>query len=157
MTMRMFEMGSPILFYSRNDEWFELSNFYPQGFEEDGAYWPSIEHYFQAQKFAGPEMAEYRERIRQCGSPKHAKDLGRTTKYAIRRDWDSVRDEIMLYALRRKFAHPKLRAVLLATENRELHENSPFDAYWGVGRDGGGVSRLGQLLMQVREEIRENE
>ena len=147
-------MAKPILFYSKTDDWFELSNFYPQGFEEDGAYWPTVEHYFQAQKFAGDELAEYRERIRTSGSPKHAKSLGRTQKYAIRRDWDGVRDEVMLYALRQKFRHPKLREVLLSTKKRELIENSPFDAYWGIGKHGSGKNRLGKLLMQVREEFR---
>ena len=150
----MSTLAKPIYFYSKSNDWFELSNFYPQGFEEDGLYWSTVEHYFQAQKFAGPDHAEYRERIRTSGSPQHAKSLGRTTKLAIRRDWDEVRDSIMLHALRKKFAHPKLRDVLLATKNRELIENSPFDTYWGIGKSGNGKNRLGVLLEQVRTELR---
>ena len=146
-------MAKPIYFYSKTNEWFELSNFYPQGFEEDGLYWPTVEHYFQAQKFAGQDYADYRERIRTSVSPQHAKTLGRTQKVPIRADWDEVRDSVMLYALRRKFAQPKLKEVLLATKNRELIENSPFDTYWGIGRSGAGKNRLGVLLMQVRSEL----
>ena len=149
-------MAKAILFFTVNDQWFEFSNFYPQGFEEEGRYWPTVEHYFQAQKFAGPNYAEYRERIRTSGSPQHAKTLGRTQKHAIRRDWDAVRDSVMFHAIRRKFAHPKLREVLLSTKNRELIENSPFDTYWGIGKFGQGKNKLGKLLVELRAEIREN-
>ena len=147
-------MAKPIYLNSKTDDWFELSNFYPQRFKQDGVYWSSVEHYFQAQKFIGSDLTEYRERIRAAGSPGHAKSLGRTQKHPIRRDWDDIREEIMLHALRQKFAHPKLREVLLATKNRELVENSPFDTYWGIGRNGNGQNRLGVLLMQVRCEIK---
>ena len=146
-------MAEAIYFYSKTKDWFELSNFYPQGFEEDGQYWPTVEHYFQAQKFVGQDDADYRERIRTSGSPQHAKTLGRTQNIPIRADWDEVRDSIMLHALRRKFTHPILKDVLLATNNRELIENSPSDTYWGIGRSGVGKNRLGVLLMQVRSEL----
>lgn len=59
----------------------------------------------------------------------------------------------MLHGLRRKFTHPKLARVLLATGERPLAENSPTDAYWGVGPTGDGRNRLGVLLMQVRGEL----
>lgn len=69
-------MSKPIYFFSKNDPYFELSNFYPQGFENEKGYWPTIEHYFQAAKFSGEEHLDYRERIRTCGSSKNAKTLG---------------------------------------------------------------------------------
>jgi hypothetical protein len=147
-------MSKPIYFFSRSDEWFELSNFYPQGFEDDdGTYWPTVEHYFQAMKFTGPENEAYREMIRQSHSPKQAKQLGQSRKNPIRPDWEQVKDEVMLDALRRKFTNPKMREVLLQTKRRPLFENSPYDKYWGIGRDHNGKNRLGQLLMQVRSEI----
>ena len=135
------------------DSYFELSNFYPHGVEEDGVYWPSVEHYFQAQKF---EDSEYREKIRTCGSPKNAKTLGQSRKYKLRDDWEEVKEDIMLNALRKKFGHPKMREILLGTKRRALIENSPHDKYWGIGRDGKGKNRLGQLLMQVRSEIKDD-
>ena len=147
-------MSRPIYFFDKSEDWFELSNFYPAGFTEDGVHWPTVEHYFHAQKFSGDDMAEYRSRIRNSGSPQQAKALGRTQKHAIRADWDRVRDEVMLHALRRKFEDSKVREVLLATIKRDLIENSPYDRYWGAGRDGRGKNRLGKLLMQVREELR---
>jgi len=143
-----------LLFYSKSDDWYELSNVYPQGFEEEGLYWPSVEHYFQAMKFPGEDNAAYREQIRTAPTTGIAKDLGRTTARAIRADWDSVRDSVMRHALRMKFAHPKLRRVLLSTGASQLAENSPSDYYWGIGKTGQGSNRLGQLLMEVREELR---
>jgi N-glycosidase YbiA len=118
-----------IRFFTKNDEYFELSNFYPQGFEEDGVYWPSVEHYFQAMKFNGPDCAALRDQIRQARSPKQAKALGRSRHYPLRPDWERVKDGIMLHALRRKFAHTKLKAVLLSTGSCRLEENSPYDRY----------------------------
>ncbi len=143
----------PIRFFTKNDEYYELSNFYPQGFEEDGVYWPTVEHYFHAMKFVGKENAGHRERIRKAHSPMQAKTLGHSRKHTLRRDWESAKDGIMLHALRRKFEHPKLREVLLGTGKRKLEEDSPYDRYWGVGRDGRGKNRLGVLLMQVRKEL----
>ena len=142
-------MDEPIYFYSKTDHFFELSNFYPQGFEEDGVYWPTVEHYFQAMKF---KDQDYREKIRAASSPKQAKDLGRTRDLPIQRDWDSIRDGVMKHALRRKFAHPDLRQLLLSTGDRELIEKSPYDRYWGCGADGTGENKLGTLLMEVRDE-----
>jgi NADAR domain len=83
---------SPIRFYSRTIAFREFSNFAPFGFEEDGAYWPTVEHYFRAQKFPSAESAAYREKIRMAKSPKEAKALGQTRRIAIRPDWEEVRD-----------------------------------------------------------------
>jgi hypothetical protein len=121
-------MSQPIYFFTRTEEWFELSNFYPYGFEEDGKYWPTVEHYFQVMKF---EDEAYREKIRKTPAPERAKQLGRSRKVPIRRNWDNIRDDVMLHALRKKFAHPDMRKVLLQTGQRELIENSPYDSYWG--------------------------
>jgi predicted NAD-dependent protein-ADP-ribosyltransferase YbiA (DUF1768 family) len=53
-----------------------LSNFAPFGFEEDGACWPTVEHYFRAEKFPGAESAAYREKIRMAKRAKEAKASG---------------------------------------------------------------------------------
>jgi N-glycosidase YbiA len=147
-------VSDAIHFYSKRVAYSELSNFAPFGFEDEGLHWPTVEHYFQAQKFPGAENAAYREKIRRAQSPKDAKVLGRTRKIAIRPDWEDVKDSIMLAALRKKFAAEDLRQLLLDTRDRELVEASPSDSYWGCGRSGKGKNRLGQLLMQVRAELR---
>lgn len=144
-------MANPIYFFRKDQPYSELSNFAPFGFEEGGVRWPSVEHYFQAQKFRNPE---YQERIRLAHSPMEAKALGQTRHVSIRDDWESVKESIMEHALRLKFRDQKLKSLLLATKNRPLIEDSPYDRYWGAGRDRKGKNRLGVLLMEIRSEIR---
>jgi ribA/ribD-fused uncharacterized protein len=144
-------MANPICFFRKGQPFSDLSNFAPSGFEADGLRWPTVEHYFQAQKF---EDVAYRERIRSAPSPKDAKTLGRARMLPLRSDWESVKEAVMKKALRLKFQNPRLRSLLLSTGNRMLLEDSPYDRYWGGGRDGKGKNRLGVLLMEVRDEIR---
>ena len=129
-------MEQPIYFFTKTDPYFELSNFYPQGFEEDGKYWPSVEHYFQAQKFTNEE---YKEKIRNTPDPKTAANLGRSRKIKLRDDWEHVKDDVMRKAVRTKFqSHPELRELLMSTHNEKIIENAPGDYYWGCGKDGTG-------------------
>jgi ribA/ribD-fused uncharacterized protein len=128
-------MDGPIIeaiyFYSKTSGYYELSNFSPHGFQLDGVYWPTVEHYFQAQKL--PAQPSYQQRIRRARSPKGAKALGRSRKVPLRPDWDNVKDDLMRQALRAKlFAHPELAALLLETGERVLIENAPSDYYWGL-------------------------
>jgi len=147
-------MAKPIYFFEENEEYYQLSNFAPYGFAEDGKYWSTVEHYFQAMKFVGDEHEEYREQIRTSQTPTQAKAFGQSRNYPLRKDWADVKEEVMLRALRLKFANPEVKEILLKTKDRELIENSPFDKYWGNGRNNKGKNRLGVLLMKVREELK---
>lgn len=147
------ESREPIYFYSKTAAYYELSNFSTHGFWLDGAYWPTVEHYFQAQKF--PSESAYQEKVRQARSPRDAKKLGRSRTVVLRPDWEEVKEEVMRRALRAKFAaHPELTAMLLATGERELIENAPTDDYWGCGKTGTGKNRLGVLLMELRASLK---
>jgi N-glycosidase YbiA len=141
-----------IYFYTPRDKYGCFSNFSPHGIELDGRYWPTVEHYFQAQKFTDKVQ---RERIASARTPKDAKTLGWDRKLAVRPGWDQIKDDVMLRAVRKKFAtHERIRAILLATGDEALVENAPSDSYWGCGADGSGKNRLGEILMQVRAELR---
>src|SRR4028118_1578205 len=141
-----------IYFYSNRDQYGCFSNFSPHGFELEGAYWPTSEHYFQAQKFAGTPHAE---EIRQVKTPKDVAKMGRERKRPLRRDWEDVKDEIMRKAVLKKFeSHAGIREILLATGDEEIIENSPIDYYWGCGADGSGKNMLGKILVEVREILR---
>ena len=60
----------------------------------------------------------------------------------------------MLTALRAKFSqHPQLASLLLSTGGARLVEHTTNDRYWADGGDGTGRNRLGELLMQVRQEL----
>ena len=129
-----------------------FSNFSRHGFELDGKWWPTSEHYFQAQKFAG---TEHEEAVRRASSPKRAAALGRDRSRPLRRDWEQVKDDVMRRAVQRKFeTHPDLQAILLATGDEMIVENAPRDYYWGCGADGTGKNRLGEILVEVRETLR---
>jgi conserved hypothetical protein, ribA/ribD-fused len=143
-------MSDPIYFYTKTMPYWGLSNFSPPGFETNGVYWPTVEHYFQAQKFLD---AEGQERIRRAITPKQARELGQSRSFKLRPGWDGMREEIMLSALRLKFSQPDASALLLSTGDRMLVESSPFDYFWASGQDGSGQNRLGHLLMRVRREL----
>ncbi len=147
----------PIYFYSTRESYGEFSNFSAHGVTLDGKYYRTTEHYFQSQKYAGvnPERAAL---IRQVSSPKEAANLGRDRKYPLRPDWEQVKDDVMRAAVRAKFSqHVDLGQLLLATAEEELVEASSSDYYWGCGTNGDGKNMLGQILMEVRAELRAQE
>jgi ribA/ribD-fused uncharacterized protein len=72
-----------------------------------------------------------------------------------RKDWDSVKVDIMRNILRSKaHQHEYVNRKLLDTGDRELIENSWRDSFWGWGPDKNGLNTLGKLWMEVRSEIR---
>lgn len=121
-------MTEVIYFYSVEDEYGDFSNF---------ARYP-----IQQQK------------IRQATTPMEAARMGRDRKQKLRRDWESVKDQVMYEAVQAKFVqHPELAEQLLATQNAKIVEHTEQDRYWGDGGDGNGKNKLGQILMRVRTKL----
>lgn len=61
----------------------------------------------------------------------------------------------MYRAVLAKFTqHDRLRRMLLSTGEALLVEQTANDSYWADGGDGSGKNMLGQILMQVRDELR---
>ena len=148
----MDEVVREIRFYRPGDEFGELSNFAAYPVTLDGKVWPTSEHYFQAQKFAG---TKHEEEVRRASTPGQAALIGRDRKRPLRRDWESVKDSIMLEVLRAKFTqHNDLRALLHSTGDAKLVEHTANDSYWADGGDGSGRNMLGRLLLRVRDELR---
>ena len=145
-------VDGPIKFYSKlANEFRGFSNFAPSPMVIRGKRYASVEHYFQSMKFVSPM---WQEAIRVAPTPARAKQLGASKDYEIRDDWQKVKDGFMLEALRAKFQqNAGLLQQLKDTGSRPLVEAGP-DAYWGEGRLKNGKNRLGKLLMQVREEMR---
>ena len=130
-----------------------LSNFYFSPMIIDNVVYTTNEHYFQAMKSLNPKE---RQAIVLAHTPGKAKHLGR--KVSLRKDWEDIKEEVMLTGLRHKFSNPELRKKLLATGNEELIEGTTWhDNYWGICDcetcGGQGKNRLGKILMQVREEL----
>lgn len=147
----------PVKFYNRDEPYYEFTNFYFMPIQLDGHQWPTTEHYFQAQKFVG---TPYYDLIRRVGTAREAFQVSRNPAASlwIRGDWERVKDQVMLKALRAKFSQSeRLRKLLLETKERELVEHTINDSYWGDGGDGSGRNVLGTLLMQVRNELKDTE
>jgi N-glycosidase YbiA len=144
----------PIYFYSTKDAYGCFSNFSAHGFELDGVYWKTSEHYFQAQKFAG--HPEHVEALRLMPSPMQVAKAGRSRSRPLRADWEIVRDDIMRKAVLKKFeTHSDICKVLFGTGDEDLIEKTTTDYYWGCGTDGTGKNMLGKILMETREISRQ--
>ena len=111
----------------------------------------TVEHWFQACKATSRRQFDV---ILACGTAAAAKHAGRQTE--LRPDWEQIKLEVMLCALRGKFALEPYRSGLLLTHPRPLAEDSPSDFVWGCrDPDGGhsGRNLLGLALMRVRGEL----
>ena len=157
-----------ILYFSRDREEFRfLSHFYPSPIEIDGENWPTVEHFYQAQK---SPLHAYRQAIREAETPGMAKRLsagpgarGRAARSSWfvkngkspREDWDAVKLDIMRRADWAKFSqNPDLAELLLATADAELIEDSPSDSFWGTGADGSGTNWAGRVLTEIRNRLK---
>lgn len=164
--LRLPEDGR-ILYFVRDREQFRfLSHFYPSAIELDGAIWPTVEHFYQAQKSANPA---YIESIRSASSPGQAKRLAapptaprrfskdswfKANGEQPRPDWHLVKLDIMRRADQAKYAqHTDLAMRLIATGQAVLVEDNPNEPFWGTGPDGLGANWAGRVLMEIREML----
>ena len=144
-------MSDTIEFYSGTREWGWLSNLHPSPFDLDGVTWPSVEHYYQAQKTLSDLE---RHQIWIASTPKAAKQRGKTL--TIRPHWEDLKCHVMARALLARFGPGGPDGEALdATAPRALVHTTPWgrygDPFWGAGRQGQGQNRLGHMLMVLRE------
>ena len=128
-----------------------LTNFYEIPVTWEGLTYPSNEAAFQAAKVLSDE-----DRLPfTLLPPAKAKRRGR--QVTLRSDWEQVKTRVMTEIVRAKFTqHPELAARLLATGDALLIEGTTWgDTCWGIDlTTGEGENRLGQILMQIRAELR---
>jgi ribA/ribD-fused uncharacterized protein len=132
---------------------FKFSNFQPSPITLRGTTWSTVEHFYQAMKSEDP--VEQRK-IRKLEKPGQAKRAGR--KVTMRKDWEKIKESIMMEALRAKFAIPDFKQSLLSEEGEIVEWNKWHDNEWGSClcakcRHKEGRNKLGKLLMQLREEL----
>ena len=138
-----------------NGEFAFLSNFTNSPIAYEGVIYPTVEHFFQAMKTLNP--AE-RGAIAAAATPGIAKRMGR--KVNLRPDWEKIKIDVMRTGLRLKFANYDMAQKLLATGDKHLIEgNAWHDNVWGSCNcpncdNKPGRNLLGQLLMEIREEVR---
>lgn len=157
-----------------------LSNFFDAPTRFCGVEYPTSEHAYQAQKFREPGAnagsLRAAELVRTQSTPFKAKllaslnpprhfqwqvDLGILAQELVhdgarlRADWEDVKVNVMRGVLRSKFRlNAACREVLMGTGTQQLIERSVRDVFWGQTTSGVGKNVLGQLLMQLRHELR---
>jgi N-glycosidase YbiA len=145
-----------IYFYKVDRPYGYFSNFSLHPIYLDGIKWPTVEHYYQAHKFLGSEFAYLMAEIQAADTPEAAAAIGRIPTHIPSIDWPERKLAVMYAAVRQKFhSYDDLRALLLATGEAEIIEDSTVDSFWGCGVDRSGSNHLGQIIMQVRQEIRQ--
>ncbi len=124
-----------------------LSNFAPAQIEYEGIVYPSNEHFYQAMK---TEDIAKRQQIAKAPNAAAAKRMGNVS----RPNWDSIKDKVMMFGLKQKFAPGSpLAKKLIETGDAVLMEGNTWgDTYWGMFA-GKGENRLGKMLMEIRDEL----
>jgi ribA/ribD-fused uncharacterized protein len=118
-----------------------------------GKTFPTLEHGFHYRKYSDkhPEIAE---EIANAPSPWAAMQVDRHHRAKRRHDWQEAKVGIMTELMRAKIEqNPDVKERLLATGSKTIVENSPWDDFWGAGKDGRGQNRMGKILMHLRDEL----
>lgn len=133
----------------------EYSEVFPE-FVFDNMTYASSEHLYQALKSNEPK---WRELIYSTEKPRKTKILARKllgSEYAIRDDWDIIKDKAMALTLFLKFSQNKDLLDKLKSLSGHIEERNCWnDIYWGTC-DGVGQNRLGTMLMSIRDNGCEN-
>lgn len=152
-------MTQTIKFHKLKDPHGYMSNFYPCEIElyKLGKF-ASSEHLYQALKYYPHDM-DYFKVIQFAPNAWNAAKFGRNKDFPMRKDWDGVKDDAMRYTLINKFEqHKDLAVQLMETGESLIVEHAPHgDFYWGDGGNGKGLNMLGQILMEVRQVLIDEE
>ena len=144
---------------SFKDEHRFLSNFYQSPVAFGELTYPNAEAAFQAQKC---EKEEDKVKYTLVKNPVVAKRMGKKEPN-LPENWRDISYGIMLDIIRAKFSLPEMKEKLLATGDAELVEgNNHHDNIWGdctCPRCAAklGQNRLGKILMQVREGLKQGD
>lgn len=163
-TIERYSDVTGIYFFGKKHH-FELSNYYVK---PDNTYlfkigdngFFSSEHAYHFYKFcyngASKETLAYAEIIRCVNGANYAKKLSKKSddNVTIDPNWTSNKINTMKAILTNKFIqNDHCQKVLLSTKGRKLYEDSPYDSFWGIGKDGLGSNWLGIILEEVRDKL----
>ncbi len=134
------------------DEYAWLSNFALCTIKLDRKKYPSVEHAYQSAKSNDVEWKTF------CMSDEKPYRVKKKSAHVeLRKDWDSVRIEIMDLCLRQKFTQEPFQSMLLATGDAYIQEGNTWgDLFWGADLETGeGENHLGKLIMKIRDELKQ--
>lgn len=143
-------------------------NWYPAEFDYAGRHYLHSEQFMMYQKVMMFGQQELGDEIMRTADPEQCKILGREFFDGFDAAlWKKTRFVVVKRGIRAKFSqNPSMMETLLATGNAVLAECSPRDKDWGILLSTSdpevqditkwrGENLLGQILMEVREELRE--
>jgi len=130
------------------NEYSFLSNFYPSPFMINGITFPTVEHYYQANK---ADNSQDFFKILNLKTPVETKKAGKKIK--ICKNWEQIKFNIMYIGLLNKFKQNiDLMNLLILTGEKEIIEGNYWgDKIWGVClKTNEGENNLGIMLMNIR-------
>jgi ribA/ribD-fused uncharacterized protein len=145
------ETEDAVYFYTPT--YYALDNFSAYVVKIWGKKFQTSEHAYQWKKYAdfNPGIAD---RIFSAGSPSEVKEISDANKAKVDPAFHERKFEIMEEILRAKtLQHEKVQKLLRATGSKEIIENSPTDAVWGIGPEGNGQNMLGTIWMKIRRDL----
>jgi len=158
---RTYSRKDSVVFLKTDEPFGGLSNMaggYP--IHVNGVRILTSEALYQACRF--PHLPDVQKLIIGQISPMTAKMRSKPYRKDSRPDWDQVRVRIMRWSLRMKLANNwnAFSTLLLKTGERPIVEESRKDDFWGakVVDDGDtlvGMNVLGRLLMELREQVKQ--
>ncbi len=141
-----------IEFYKEFGEYGFLANYSPYGFYKNGIYYPTAEHYYQAEKFDDPVI---QKKIICAETPRLASEIGRDRSLVRKNHFRDMKLKVMYDGVLEKFRqNPEIRSKLIETRNQEIREMTVKESYWGVGPEFDGENHMGKILMMVREQVK---
>lgn len=143
-----------------------FSQWHNSSFVIDGINYKTSEHWMMWKKamlFGDTDIAN---QVLKSSHPSEVKKLGRKVSNFVKETWEKECKDFVYQGNYAKFTqNSELLKVLMATEETELVEASPYDAIWGIGlteEDAKktspdkwpGTNWLGKILTQLREDLK---
>ena len=135
-------------------EVFPLDNFSPFGLIMNDLYFSTSEHAFQYLKFIDINK-ELAEKIRTALSPDEARNIAHENKKYRSSNWSDIKYNKMKEVLKLKVSqNSKVKEVLLNTKDLLIAECCiDEDIDWGIDNNNQGENHLGNIWMDIREEL----
>jgi len=145
-----------VFFYEQ--DFYVLSNFSSFEVEWSGFTFKTSEHLYHWLRFTLSDLPGAQliaGKVKNARSAHDAFKLAQQEQRFQVGDWDFQKIAFMREILREKAnQHEYVRRKLLATDDRELIEDSWRDDFWGWGPNRDGQNMLGKLWMEIRAELR---
>ena len=158
--LRRYNPGGAAVFRIVRERWGGLSNFGAFPLEVNGVAIPTSEALYQACRF--PDEPDLQRLVISQPNPMAAKIEANKNADRSRADWFDINVRLMRWVLRVKLAcnYESFGQLLDSTGEMPIVEHSRRDRFWGARYEGSelvGVNALGRLLMELREQLREDE